>query len=91
MIMHDIDHEGPEPPYRQLAAIVAARIESGQLAPGRPIPSETQLCQEFGVSRGTARKAVRVLREDGLVFTVRGRGTYVTAREHTTTDRPRQK
>lgn len=72
-----IDHEGAEPVYRQLAAILAARIESGELRPNRPIPSESRLCQEFGVARGTARKAIAKLRDEKLVVTIRGRGTYV--------------
>ena len=41
------------------------------------IPSEKQIEQEFGVARGTARKAIGQLRADGLVVTVAGRGSYV--------------
>ena len=80
MIAPGIDPDGPEPVFRQLAGILAARIGLGDPPPGRSIPSESRLCQEFGVSRGTARKAVAVLREQGLVVTVVGRGTYVTPR-----------
>lgn len=77
-IMADqVDPDGPEPVYRQVAAIIAARIRSGELQPDRAVPSETQLQQEFGVARGTARKAVALLRDEGLVRTVMGRGTYV--------------
>jgi GntR family transcriptional regulator len=65
------------PVYVQLASILRQQIESGQLQPDRPIPSESTLRQEYGVARGTARKAVELLREHGLVVTVRGRGTYV--------------
>jgi len=72
-----VDHDAPEPVYQQIAAILRARIESGELAPRRPIPSESTLMQEFGVARETARKAVRLLADEGLVFTVQGRGTYV--------------
>lgn len=72
-----IDHDGAEPVYRQLAAILRQRIEAGQYAPGRPIPSEPQLVQEFGVARETARKAGRVLAEEGLVRIVQGRGVFV--------------
>jgi GntR family transcriptional regulator len=75
--MDQVDPDGPEPVYRQVAAILAARIRSGELQPARPVPSEEQLRQEFGVARGTARKAVAVLREQGLVRTVMGKGTYV--------------
>ncbi|GAA2845442.1 hypothetical protein Acy02nite_46860 [Actinoplanes cyaneus] len=74
-----IDHEGPTPLYVQVADAVAARINTGELLPNRPIPSENQLVQEYGVARGTARKAIQLLRERGLVITVVGRGTYVAA------------
>ena len=72
-----IEPDGPVPPYLQLVEILAERIERGEWQPNRPIPSETQLTQEFGIARGTARRAIAVLRERGLVFTVPQRGTYV--------------
>lgn len=75
----EIDPLASTPVYLQLAEILAGRIARGKLAPDRgPIPSEKQLEQEFGVARGTARKAVAVLRDRGLVVTIKGRGTYVT-------------
>ncbi|MCG5442000.1 winged helix-turn-helix domain-containing protein [Micromonospora sp. NIE79] len=72
-----IDPHGPVPVYQQVADILAARIASGELAPHRPIPSESAIVQEFGVARGTARRTVAALRERGLVYTVPQRGTYV--------------
>jgi DNA-binding GntR family transcriptional regulator len=48
------------------------------LVPDRPVPSELQLQQEFSVARGTARKSIALLREEGLVITVPGRGSFVT-------------
>lgn len=72
-----IDHEGMTPLYVQVADLVEARIKSGELVPNRPIPSENALTQEYGVARGTARKAVDLLRQRGLVVTVSGRGTFV--------------
>ena len=73
-----VDHEGKTPLYLQIAAILRGQIERGEIAPGRPVPSETQLMQEHGVARLTARKAVRVLADEGLVEVVQGRGAYVT-------------
>jgi|HubBroStandDraft_3_1064219.scaffolds.fasta_scaffold72766_2 GntR family transcriptional regulator len=73
-----VDPQSATPVYVQLADILRARIESGQLIPDRPVPSESQLQQEFGVARGTARKAIAVLRGQGLVVTVKGRGSYVS-------------
>lgn len=72
-----VDHEGAEPLYFQLAAILREQITSGELPPGRPIPSEATLQQRYGVSRGTASHAVRLLREEGIVKMTFGRGTYV--------------
>ena len=79
--MSEIDHDADTPVYQQIAAIIAARIESGELQPRRPIPSEAQMVQEWGVARDTARAAVAYLREQGLVYTVPRRGTYVSPRE----------
>jgi len=72
-----IDPDGMTPVYVQVADVIAARIGSGELVPNRPIPSETALVQEFGIARGTARRAVELLRERGLVATIPGRGTFV--------------
>jgi GntR family transcriptional regulator len=73
----EIDHEGPVTPYRQLAEILRARIARGDWAEGRPIASETRLVQEYGLARTTVRRAIAVLVEEGVVWTVQGRGTYV--------------
>jgi GntR family transcriptional regulator len=75
-----VDHEGPQPVYQQIAAILRAQIEAGEVASDRPIPSEATLMQRYGVARETARKAVRVLVAEGLVYVVQGRGAYVAKR-----------
>lgn len=72
-----IDHESGRPIYVQLADIVAGMIEAGSLVVDRPIPAESRLAEEYGVARLTARRAVRELRERGLVYTVQGKGTFV--------------
>jgi GntR family transcriptional regulator len=72
-----IDREGPVPPYRQIATILRDRIEGGAIPPGRRIPSLVELEAEFGVARDTLRKAVQVLKDEGLVETVTGMGIYV--------------
>ena len=68
------------PPYQQIAADLRRRIESGELAPGDMVPSITSLTQEYGVSKGTAVKALDVLRREGLTRTVAGWGTFVAER-----------
>lgn len=85
--MAEIDHDSETPVYQQIAAWIAARITSGELQPRRPIPSEKTLGQEFeGVARTTIRRAVAYLRDQGLIYTVPQRGSYVTPPE----DRPSQ-
>lgn len=71
-----VDHGSPVPAYQQLAGILRARIEIGEWRHG-PLPSGKQLEQEYGVGRDTVLRAIALLREEGLVFTVKRRGTYV--------------
>ena len=70
-----VNPDSPTPLYRQVAAFLRARIESGELT--SRLPSLRTISQEYGVSHITAEKAMDVLREDGLVVTVIGRGTFV--------------
>ena len=72
-----ISHKSAVPVYRQLAGILRDAIVSGQLAQGAPLPSESSLMQEYGISRDSVRKAMDVLRDEGLVITVQGKGTFV--------------
>ncbi len=74
-----IDRESPDPPYVQLAAILRARIDAGEIT--SRLPGERALQQEFGLAPVTIRKAVRLLRDEGLVRTVPGMGTYVARKE----------
>jgi GntR family transcriptional regulator len=72
-----IDPIAPLPPYRQIAGILRRRIESGQYQPDARIPTESELMEAFEVARTTARRAIAVLREEGLIYTVPQRGSYV--------------
>lgn len=73
-----ISYESPTAPYRQVAAILRERIESGRHAPGSRLPSINDLVQEFGVARTTANKALRLLVTEGLAEISPGMGFYVT-------------
>jgi DNA-binding GntR family transcriptional regulator len=69
------DREGAA--YRQLAGVLRDRIRSGQLPAGSRMPSEKDLQDEFGLARETIRRALAVLRAEGLVDVRHGHGTYV--------------
>lgn len=70
-----IDQDLPTPPYRQLAAILRGQIESGEIT-GR-VPSERTLMQTYDLALGTVRKALKVLRDEGLIISTPGWGNYV--------------
>jgi GntR family transcriptional regulator len=70
-----VDPDSATPLYVQVAALLRARIESGELT--TRLPSLRTISQEYGVSHITAEKAMELLRGDGLVVTVVGRGTFV--------------
>ena len=72
-----IDHDAEEPLYLQLAAILRGQIESGELAPGAQLPSALALAGTYQVAVPTARKAVGVLKTEGLVIGVAGYGVFV--------------
>ena len=65
------------PLYIQLIDIVRHSITSGEVRIGQLLPSESELCQSFGISRNTVRQAIGALEEDGFVVRKRGKGTFV--------------
>src|SRR5919201_1421527 len=69
----------PVPKYHRGKKAVRARIADGTWPPGTLLPPQPELCQEFGVSRITVRKAIGDLVHEGKVHTVQGKGTFVTA------------
>ena len=71
-----IDHGSGVAPWRQIYAGLRARIDSGELGPGDRVPSITTLAQEYQVALTTVRKAMDLLKEDGLVITS-PMGTFV--------------
>ncbi len=64
--------------YLNLAAELRDAIAAKQWRPGDLLPSEAQLCRDFGVSRGTAVKALEVLHREGLAQRRQGVGTFVS-------------
>ncbi|PRY31150.1 GntR family transcriptional regulator [Pseudosporangium ferrugineum] len=76
-----IDPSADRAVFRQLADLLRSQIETGDLAPGEPLPSERRLAQEHGISRTTVRQAIGQLRTEGLVTVDRPRGTFVRVPE----------
>lgn len=64
---------------QRVVAGLKDKIFAGDLPPGHKLPSETELVDEFGVSRTVVREAVTRLRAEGLVETFQGRGSFVLA------------
>lgn len=77
----EVDHDSATPPYLQVADELRRRIMTGELPPGGRVPSITYLMQEFGVARNTARRAIEVLTDEGLVTVRQGWGTFVSLGE----------
>ncbi len=65
------------PIYSRIEKFLRDRIRSGELLPGDPIPPESQLVQQFQISRMTVRQALSRLVYEGLVVRYRGRGSFV--------------
>lgn len=74
-----IDHNAHVPMYIQLADQLSDAIRHGNYQAGDKLPSESDLCREFQVSRITVRQALKLLMQKGLVFSVHGKGTFVKA------------
>jgi GntR family transcriptional regulator len=72
-----IDPASGEPLYLQVKKAIAADISERKLRPSERLPSERRICQAFGVSRVTARRALRALVEDGVIESAAGRGWFV--------------
>jgi DNA-binding transcriptional regulator YhcF (GntR family) len=77
------------PVYRRIAAEIAARIASGELAPGDTVMSTRQIMARYGVAMATATKVIASLRDQGLVQARPGLGTVVTGPARPAPDRDR--
>lgn len=75
-----IDPSSDRPAYRQIADHLRADILRGAIEPGAPVPSEQELSDRYGAARGTVRQAISVLRNEGLVISERGKGTFARQR-----------
>jgi GntR family transcriptional regulator len=74
----EIDHSSPVPLHEQVAAAIRRAIVGGEARPGERLPPARDLAAVLGVNANTVFRALRALREEGLVEFRRGRGVSVT-------------
>ena len=75
--MNGFGKDAPIPLYYQIKTRLLESIETGQLKPGDRVPSERELTTHFNVSRMTARQALTELENQGYLYRLQGKGTFV--------------
>ncbi len=80
VLAETVDPSSDRAVYKQIADHLRAAIARERLRGGDQLPSETQLMAHYGVARMTARNALRILQDEGLITAEHGRGVYVRAR-----------
>jgi DNA-binding GntR family transcriptional regulator len=75
---HDLDRTRPV--WRQVAAVITARIADGEYPVGARVPSVVELSAEFGIASSTAQKALAHLKAEGLIRAEVGLGSFVAER-----------
>jgi GntR family transcriptional regulator len=76
-MMDRVSRQSKSPLYEQLYLLLRSRIAASELSPGDLLPSETELVEQYQVSRATVRQALDGLVSDGLIVRRRGQGTFV--------------
>jgi DNA-binding GntR family transcriptional regulator len=72
-----IEWQADRPRWEQIADVIRERIADGTYPPRTRVPSVQQLVADYGVAVDTAQKVLARLREEGVVYTVRGLGSFV--------------
>lgn len=75
--MDQLNSQTFSPLYKQLTNKLYADVRNGFYPVGSKIPSESELCTHYGVSRVTVRKALSSLEQDGLLLRLQGKGTFI--------------
>jgi GntR family transcriptional regulator len=76
-----IKKDSPIPIYYQLEEIIKDLIEKGELKPGDSLPAEREYAEKFQISRMTVRQAFTQLVNDGYLYRIQGKGTFVAERK----------
>ena len=72
-----VDPNSPDHPYQQVAGYLRAEIRAGRIGPRQ---SALQLASDTGASVATVKRAFKVLHDEGVIYSVNGRGTFVADR-----------
>ncbi|MFE5514444.1 GntR family transcriptional regulator [Streptomyces sp. NPDC056529] len=73
-----IEFAPDQPRWRQVADVIRQRIQDGTYPPRTRVPSVLQLQAEFGIAAATGQKVHRALRDEGLIYTEPGLGSFVS-------------
>lgn len=73
------DKNSKTPIYFQLKQILKNGIQDGEYLPGQLLPSERELCAQYDISRMTARQAINELQNEGYLYKIQGKGTFVSS------------
>lgn len=76
-----VNNDSAKPIYIQIANGIKENISNGEFNNGDKLPSEEQLVQNIGVSRGTIRKAITELVDEGVLEKIQGKGTFVSKKK----------
>lgn len=81
--MSEVDFESTRSLYKQIKNIIKEQILAGEYKHGEKIPSERELCEKYKVSRITVRQAINEAVNEGLLYKVQGKGTFVAGGSET--------
>ncbi len=83
-----LDRISPVPLWEQLEEVIKEKLSNGSWAPGKMIPSENAMSEEYGLSRMTVRSVIKTFIQEGKLYTVQGKGTFVSEPKIVTTPLP---
>ncbi len=86
--MSNLDSDDPRSPYEQFADAQRERIRSGEVPAGGQLPSYHALSEEVGLAPNTVKRALAVLRNEGLVVSRQGKGLFVRTQPPGDGDQP---
>ncbi|MFI5606883.1 GntR family transcriptional regulator [Amycolatopsis sp. NPDC051903] len=80
--MNSLDPDDSRPAYMQVADKLRTAIRRGDLVPGDQLPTYSAIATEHGIAIETAKRALGVLRTEGLVVSRQGKGSFVRLDKH---------